>query len=119
VHVVQLALRERQLFPLIGEFTLQHAEPLAVFRRKTTGDGDGLCVLNLAGEPAATLGVREPLALGRQLALGAPDGLLDLDNGDLRVDDRLTHLPCERSQVGGRRRIEGGAKRVPQALERV
>jgi hypothetical protein len=51
--------------------------------------------------------------------LGARDGLLDLDNGDLGVDDRLAHLPCERSQVRGGRRIEGGAKGVPQALERV
>src|SRR5882762_6317763 len=119
LHVVELALRERQLFTLIGELALQDAEPLAVFRREAAGDGDGLRVLNLAGQPAAALGVRESLPLDRDLALRAHDGLLDLGNGDLRVDDRLTHLACKRSQVRGRRRIEGGAEGVPQALERV
>ena len=119
MHVVELALREPELLTLVGELPLEHAEPLTVLRRKAARDGDGLGVLDLAGQPAAALGVRESLPLERDLALGAHDGLLDLGNGDLRVDDRLTHLACERSQVRSRRRIEGGAKSVPQALERV
>ena len=97
----------------------QHAETLAVFCGKSAGDGNGLLVLNLSGEPATAFGVCEPLALERQLALGAHHGLLNLGNGHLRVHDRLAHLPCERAQVRGRRRIEGGAEGVPQALERV
>ncbi len=90
-----------------------------MFRRKTSRDGDGLRVLNLPGEPAAALGVRESLALDPDLALRALDGLLDLGDGHLGVDDRFTHLPRERSQVRRRRRIQGGAEGVPQALERV
>jgi len=118
-HVVQLALRECQLFALIGELALEHAQTLAMFDREALRYRDSLRVLNLAGEPATALGVREALPFSSELALSADHGLLDLDDGDLRVDDRLTHLACERSQVGGRRRIEGGAKGVPQALERV
>lgn len=117
LHVVQLALRERQLLALRNQFALQDAEALAVLRREALRDGDGLLVLDLAGEAATTLGIRKLLPLGGKLALGPCHRLLDLSDGDLGIDDGLSHLPRERPQVGGGRRIERGAERIPQTLE--
>ena len=88
-----------------------------MFRREALRDGDSLLVLDLAGEAATTLGVRQLLPLRGKLALGPCHRLLDLGDGDFRVDDGLAHLTRERSQIGGGRRIECGAERVPQALE--
>ncbi|HET9384021.1 MAG TPA: hypothetical protein VFO67_02660 [Gemmatimonadales bacterium] len=81
--------------------------------------GDGLLILDFPGETATPLGVGESLPLRRQLPFGTGDRFLDLLNGDPGVDDGFPHLPRQRPQVGRGRRVEGGAKRVPQALEQV
>jgi hypothetical protein len=80
------------------------------------GHRDGLLILDLAGETAAPLGVRESLPLHLQLTLGARQGVADFADGDLRFDDRFTHLSRQVPQIPSGR-IHGGPERVPEALE--
>src|SRR3989442_1355370 len=97
---------------------LQHPHALAVLGREPVGYLDRLVVLDLPREPAAPLGVGEPLALDGELALGTGHRLAGLLHGQLRLDHRLAHLPRQVAQIPRRRRrIEGGAQGVPQALE--
>src|SRR5579859_49400 len=117
LHVIQLALPQSQFLALCRELALQHAGALTMLRGKAIRDRHGLLVPDLTGEPAAPFRVREPLALEPQLAFGARNRFPDFGYGNLGVDERLTHLARERSQIGRGRRSEGGAKSVPQALE--
>jgi hypothetical protein len=118
LHLFQLALGERELFTLRRQFSLQNGDALAVLGREPLGHRDGLLILNLPRQPAAPLRIRQALAFYGQLSIGAGDGLLDLGDGDLRVNDGLTHLAREHAQIGWTcGGIQGSAERVPQALE--
>src|SRR2546430_15714823 len=85
-HVSQLPLVQGELVPQRRQLLVEHAHALPVLRREPPGHGDGLRVLDLGREPAASLRIREPLALLRELALGARDGLAGLEHRDLRLD---------------------------------
>lgn len=119
LHVVQLPLRQRELFTLGCELALEDADALPMLGSESFRDRDRLLILDLPGEPAAPLRIREPLPLHGQLSIGARDRLLDLLNGDPGVDDRFAHLAREGAQIWSGRRVEGSAERIPQALEQV
>ena len=89
-----------------------------MLRREAVRDLYRLRILDLGREPAAPLRVGEPLPLGRELALGARRRLARVRDGELRLHHRLAHLAHQVAQVPRRRRrVEGGAERVAQALE--
>ena len=67
---------------------------------ETLRDGHRLLILDLSGQTSAPLCIREPLALGTELAFGARDRILNLRHGNLGFHDRLAHLARQRAQVG-------------------
>jgi len=89
-----------------------------VFDDEPLGDRHRLLILDLPRQPAPPFGVREPLTLESELAVGARDGFLNFRYGNFQEADRLTHLAGEGAQIGRTcGSIQGSAERVPQALE--
>ncbi len=118
LHIDQLALVQPQLLLQRRQLALQHPHALAMLRGEPRGHRHRLPVLNLARQAAAPLGVGQALALDGQLALGARHGGARLLHRHLRLHHRLPHPTRQIAQIPGRRRrVEGGAQGVPQALE--
>src|SRR2546430_1029150 len=93
LHVPQLALVQRELAFQGRELLLEYVRALAMLRREPPGDVHRFLVLDLGREPAAALGIGQPLALLREVAVGARHRLARLTDGELRLHHRLPHLP--------------------------
>src|SRR3989449_1515370 len=118
LHLRELALVQGPLLRQRRAFVLEHAHALAMLGREALRYLHRLPVLDLGREPAAPLRVGEPPALVREVALRARQRRARVLDGELRLHHRLAHLPRQVAQVSRRRRrVEGGAERVPQALE--
>src|SRR2546429_1555237 len=107
----ELALQGRQLLR-------EHLRAPAMLRREPLATLPRSPVLDLGCKPAGAVGIGQALALLGEVALGTRYCLTRLAHGELRLDHRLPHLPRQIAQVSRRRRrVQGGAQRVSQALE--
>src|SRR2546422_714097 len=117
-HVPELALVQCELALQGRQLLREHLRAPAMLRREPLGNLHRLPVLDLGCKPAAALGIGQALALLGEVALGTRYCLTRLAHGELRLDHRLPHLPRQVAQVSRRRRrVQGGAQRVSQALE--
>jgi len=118
LHLDQIALRECDLFLLRPELPLEDSHTLPVLYSEALRHRDGFLILDLGRETAAAFGIRQTLALERQLPLRAAQRFAHLLHGHLRLDDRFAHLSRQVAQIARRRRrIQGRAESISEALE--